>query len=173
MPISNSIQVNGIKELLVIERIMGETNRHIIERESRIGFDVIKKLFKEGKYVEGKSSAVYNRLLFLSILSGYSVENQDKFIKSIKGVHFSLDLAIEKSIANKVCFEFFTFFIDWIIREKHMAGQIKDADDSIGKWHYSFVDKWNKFHKNNREFAFASIVVNLSQCTLIQFTGAD
>jgi len=152
MPNSDSIQLNGIKELLVTERIMGETNRHIIDREARIGFNVINRLFKEGRYPEGKPSEIYNRLLFLSILSGYSVKNEDRFLKSIKGAGFSLDSDIEKSIANRVCFEFFTYFIDWVIREKHMAGRIKDANDPIGKWHYSLVKKWNRFHENNREF---------------------
>jgi len=152
MPNSDSIQLNGVKELLVIERIMGETNKHIIEKEARVGFNVISRLFKEGRYPEGKPSEVYNRLMFLNILSGYSVKNQDEFIRSIKGKDFPLDLAIENSIANRVCFEFFTYFIDWIIMEKHSMERMEDPNTPISKHYALLVKKWNRFHKNNREF---------------------
>ncbi|MCH7647698.1 MAG: hypothetical protein IIA83_03735 [Thaumarchaeota archaeon] len=152
MPNSSSIQLNGVKELLVIERIMGETNRHIIERESRMGFKVINELFKEGQYPEGKPSEVYDRLLFLSILSGYAVENQEKFLRTIKRGGPSLDLAIENSIANRICFEFFTYFIDWIIMDKNRLVQMKERDSPISEYFSLPVKKWNEFHKNNRKF---------------------
>lgn len=151
MPNSSSIQLNGVKELLVIERIMVETNKHIIEQESRIGFKVINELFK-GQYHKGKPSKVYDRLLFLSILSGYAVENQEKFLRTIKRGEPSLDLDIENSIANRICFEFFTYFIDWIIMEKNKLVQMKERDIPIGKYFSLPVEKWNKFHKNNHKF---------------------
>lgn len=148
---SRSIQLNGVKELLVIERLMVGNNRDIVMREYRIGLDIVSKLIKDLKF-EG-SSDVFKRLLFLGILSGFAVQKQDEFIKNIKGTDFSLDIEIEKSLSNSVCFEFFTHFIDWIIREKGSAGTPEKIEkDRLGKWHYSFVKKWNDFQKNNKEF---------------------
>lgn len=69
------------------------------------------------------------------------------------GEDFSLDSSIEKSISNKICFEFFTYFIETIIREKEKAGSKEEIEnDRIGKFHYSYVEKWNRFQKNNKEF---------------------
>lgn len=148
---SRSIQLNGMKELLIIERLMIETNRDTVMREYRIGLEAVSKLIRNTKF-EG-SSNVFNRLIFLGILSGFSAQNQDEFIKNIKGTEFSLDVEIEKSLSNIVCFEFFTHFIDWVIREKGMAGTPEEIEkDQLGKWHYSFVEKWNNFQKNNKEF---------------------
>ena len=68
------------------------------------------------------------------------------------GKDFSLDEFIDKSISNKICFEFFTCFIDWVLREKNMAGVPDEKKhDGIAKWHYSSVKKWNRFQKNNKK----------------------
>ena len=152
MPNSPSIQLNGVKELLVIERIMGETHRDIIHRELRVGFDVIRELSKEGRYPEGEPSEVYDRLLFLSILSGYSVKNEDEFLRKVKKGNFSLDLAIENSISNRVCFEFFTHFIDWIKRDRQRLEQMEKNDSPISEYFSRSVRNWKRFHKNNRKF---------------------
>lgn len=148
---SRPIQLGGMKDLLVIERLMIEKNRETVMREHRIGLEVVSKLVKNTKFES--SSNVFNRLLFLGILSGIPVQKQDEFIKNIKGTNFSLDIEIEKSLSNIVCFEFFTHFIDWIIRERGNAGTQEEIEkDRLAKWHYSFVKKWNDFQKNNKEF---------------------
>ena len=149
MPISRSIQVDGIRELIVTERIMGETNKLVIEKEVKVGFQIIKELSDSGRYQEGKPSNVYNRLLLLAVLSGYSIENQSEFLKSMKGTEYSLDFAIERAISNLVCFEFFTYFIDGVKTRKRIAG---DATESTGNWAYFAIKNWKEFLKNNREF---------------------
>lgn len=150
LPLSDSIQHHGVKELIVVERIMCQTSRQTISRECRIGLEVLARLFKDTK-IHANESVVFSRLIFLEILSGFTSDEPEKFIKLVKGDKFSLDENVEQSLANIVCFEFFTYFIDWIIGEKSMARSPVE-NDQIGKWHYSFVEKWNQFQKQNSDF---------------------
>ena len=68
--------------------------------------------------------------------------------KSIKGAGFSLDAAIEASISNVVCFEFFTYFAEGVRFRKRIAG---DMDKQGKNWASATVDRWNDFLKNNRD----------------------
>jgi len=149
IPLSNPIQAGGIKELITTERIMGETNRLAIDREVKVGFQVIKEIVEKGHHTEGETSRVYNNLLFLSVLSGLHIKNQREFLKSMKGAGFSTDLAVEMAVSNIVCFEFFTYFIDGVNFRKRIAGA---KTSSTENWGSVAVKKWNEFQKNNREF---------------------
>ena len=152
VPKFDSIQLNGVKELLVIERIMSETNMNIIKKESRLGFKVIDKLWKLGQYPKDHPSEVYSRLCYLNMLSGYSVKNEKEFLRKTKGEKFSLDLSIENNIANRICFEFFTYFIDRINIEKYRLKQIESDDTIISEYPSRVVKRWNMFHKKHRKF---------------------
>ena len=152
IPKFDSIQINGVKELLVIERIMGETNMNLIKEESRLGFKVIDKLWKLGLYPKDHHSKVYGRLWYLNILSGCSVKNEKEFLRKTKGEKFSLDLSIENNIANTMCFEFFTYFIDRINIEKYRLKQIENNDTTISEYSSRVVKRWNIFHMKHRKF---------------------
>ena len=128
---------------------MGETNRFVIEREMKTGFQVIKKLIEKGEYPEGRPSRVYNKLLFLGILCRFPVVNQNNFLKSVKGKGFSLDFAVESSVSNIVCFEFSTYFAEGVRHRKKMS---VDTTDSTENSNYTTVKKWNEFQKDNCEF---------------------
>ena len=149
--ISGSIQIGGVKELLVIERMMSEAYQKIINKEYMVGLEIRSDLVKKGKIEDGFSSFVRKRLLFLGILDGFYGKNQDHVIKLVKGEMASLDNLVEKSISNKVSFEFFTYFIDWVIREKSIINK-NEKLDRLDKFHFSFVKKWNNFQNNNKEF---------------------
>ena len=151
MPPLDAIQLRGVSELIIVERIMGETYKNLIAQEFNVGLKVISNIMKEKKY-EPKSSKVYRRLLYLGILTGIKVENQDKFLHSVMGKDFVLDEVIEKTVSNKICFEFFTYFINWVIGEKKRGDLDKIKNDGIGKWYYSTVEKWDSFQKSNKEF---------------------
>lgn len=150
-PISGSIQVGGIKELLMIERMMSETHQKAINKELKVGVETLSKLARGKKPSEEIPSKAYNRLLFLGVLSGHWGENLNDVIKLARGKKFSLDDLVEKAISNRVSFEFFIYLVDRVIREKEMAGNIEELD-RIGKLHYSKVQKWNNFQNNNNEF---------------------
>ncbi len=140
--ISGTIHTDGLRELLSIERMMTEAFSETIKGEAKIGLNVISDLEKKGDIEGNFFSPVRKRLLFLLIISGFGLKDQGKIIESVKGSKFYLAEHAEKVISNKIAFEFFTYFIDEVIREKKT-----NTEYSLSK-----VQKWNDFQKSNKRF---------------------
>ncbi len=142
MTISKSIQTEGVKELLTIERNMTQAYTRKIRDEAITGLNVLIGLVKEGIVHEGFSSQVRKRLQFLQIISGATFEGKEKIIESVKGKDFSLEAESERIIYDTISFEFFIYFIDRVIDSKEKPDEI-----SLSK-----VKKWNSFQKSNWKF---------------------
>ncbi len=140
--ISGTIHTDGLRELLSIERMMSVAFSETIKDEAKIGLNVMSDLGKKGDIEGNFFSPVTKRLLFLLIISGSGLKDQGKIIESVKGTKFFLVEHAEQVICNKISFEFLTYFIDEVIREKKT-----NTEYSLSK-----VQKWNDFQKSNKQF---------------------
>ena len=148
MPLSEPIQANGVKELIVSGRIMTELNGSSARKEAATGFRIFRTMF-DGNHPNKEHSDVYGRLLLLGMLQGNAFRDQ---IKLYKPKNKNYDLEVEKAISNKVCFEFFTYFLDQVMRKKEFAEYGTTENPDVRKHYQLSVEKWNKFQKNNRKF---------------------
>ncbi len=147
----DSIRLGGVSELITVEQIMGKTYRGLISHEQRVGLSVVSNIRKE-KTFEPKSHKIEDKLLYLGILVGYNVQNQDEFLRSLRDKNFVLDEVIERSLSSRISFEFFTHFIDWVVRERKMAGDLDMIKNDVASIYSSKVKKWNRFQRTNKEF---------------------
>jgi len=145
----NPIQLNDVKELVMLERIMEDVNREKLSKEVDAGAKVRKKLVQENIILENKKSSIYDHWLHLAKLSGgyipeLSGEEQKILVERV-------DHEIELALRNKVDFELFCYFLHNINDWKKVNASFQEEGEKTN-FANKFLIQWKNFLKENKSF---------------------
>lgn len=142
IPFSQSIQMGGIKEILITERIIRETYNRLMNKEYRVGLNVCIELLKQKKIPENSPSEVFDYLRFLGQMTSSIKKEPNTTSKWLDNQTF--DDNTEKAISEIISFEFITNVIEhlknWMSRNNP-----DDPQEPINDWIESHRKKWIKF----------------------------
>lgn len=145
----NPIQNGGTEEIVYFSRVMDKVRRDKISEYCNFGYSVWKQLIAQNKIKNNDSNAV-QKMKYLAHISGMKIENDTETIKNVRGLNFSLDEIIEKSLTERITFEFFCYLLfDVNYWKKHDSNfkQKNELEDFYG----NRLENWERFLKTTPE----------------------
>ena len=87
---------------------------------------------------------------YLAHISGMKIENETETIKNVRGLNFSLDEIIEKSLTERITFEFFCYLLFEVNNWRKYDSSSKQKNELIN-FYGNRLEEWEKFLKTTQE----------------------
>jgi len=145
----NPIQNGGVEEIVYFSRVMDKVRRNKISEYCNFGYSVWKQLIAQNKIKNNDSNSV-QKMKYLAHISGMKIENETGTIKNVRGLNFSLDEIIEKSLTERITFEFFCYLLFEINDWKKYDNSFKQKNE-LENFYGKQLEKWEKFLKTSQE----------------------
>jgi len=145
----NPIQNGGTEEIVYFSRMMDKVRRDKISEYCDFGYSVWKQLITQNKIKNNDSNAV-QKMKYLAHISGRKIENETETIKNVRGLNFSLDEIIEKSLTERITFEFFCYLLFEINNWKKYDNSFKQKNE-LENFYGNRLEKWERFLKTTQE----------------------
>jgi len=149
LSILNPIQSGGTQEIVYFSRLMGKIRRYEITKYSNSGYSVWRQLIAQNKIKNNDSNAV-QKMKYLAHISGMKIENETETIKNVRGSNFSLDEIIEKSLTERITFEFFCYLLFEVNNWKKYDSSFKQKNE-LENFYGNLLEKWERFLKTTQE----------------------
>jgi len=145
----NPIQNGGTEEIVYFSRVMDKVRRDKISEYSNSGYSVWKQLIAQNKIKNNDSNAV-QKMKYLAHISGMKIENETETVKNVRGLNFSLDEIIEKSLTERITFEFFCYLLFEVNNWKKYDSSLKQKNE-LEDFYGNRLEKWERFLKTAQE----------------------
>jgi len=141
IPLSESIQSRGMKEIIVMERIIRETYSRLMNKEYITGLNVHIELEKQQKIPENSTSEALDYMQFLGQMNSSFPKDSDNTSKWLGNKTF--DERIEEAISEIISFNFMTNVIEDVKRSTSV--NIPNNPDLLNDEIKSHREKWCEF----------------------------